>query len=538
MLPSNLLIARKYGDTIRPVYARIDERSLDVAERLIQTYKEHVGEKKAHLQRIVDRLENMGHDYRFIRGLSTLLERRCEFRCKTAVDPIQARRRVFQLVAERGVPTTDEDRQEILEEVARMLGVTAEQLEQSLYGDLEDEQILYGFNPPRAEKLVKQYNLSLTQTLLFRSTEMEFTASGNWQIIFRQIKWLSLIYTIQKDGEHYRVRVDGPVSLFKLNRRYGTSLAKLVPHIVVNPEWTIRAKILRRKGERRLLNLKLDSRKHGAYLESTHPPQEMQYDSLVEQDFARRFEALKTGWELTREPEPIPVGRHVMIPDFSFQKAGFRVYMEVAGFWTPGYLKHKLRQLSLVREVDMIVAADRQLACEKLDRMGRRLDVVYYKGQVPLKPILHHLREREKKLVEQQVERLQREELKVEEPVVTVQELAIRLGVLEEAAKRLLRERVIPGYKALGDMLIKPSRLERIEKEMEKRTVTEQLTLSEATKLVKELGGRGTTAILEALGYRIQWHGIDPDKAIIQKKTNTPASHVEQNGSEPSLEHT
>lgn len=522
MLPSSLLIARKYGDTIRPVYARINEQNLEVAEKLIQTYRNHVGEKKGDLQSVLDDLENIGYDYRYVRGLSTLLERRCEFRSKTAVDPIQARRTVFKLAADRGVPTTYERRQDILEEAAEQLRITAEQLEQSLYGDLDDELILHHFNPVKGERLMKWYNLSLTQTLLFRSTEMEFTASGNWQTIFRQIKWLGLIYTIQKRGEHYHVRVDGPISLFKLNRRYGTSLAKLVPHIVANTEWVIKAKILRKKGDRRLLNLKLDSRRHGAYLQSTKPLQDRLYDSLVEQNFAQRFEALDTGWELTREPEPLPVGRHVMIPDFSFKKGEIRVYMEVVGFWTPGYLRHKLGQLSVVREIDMIVAADRQLACRKLDKMGGRLDVIYYKGQVPLRPILRHLKEREKSLVEQQVGRLQLEKARLEQPVMTVQELAARFGVLEEAVKRLVRDRATPGYRVLGDILIKQSRLEKIGKELEKRTATAPLNLQEATKLIEKLGGKKATTILDALGYTVEWQSINIQSAKIRRKSEIP----------------
>ncbi len=518
LLPSSLLIARKYGNTIRPVYARFNRQNLDVAERLIQTYKDHIGEKKNHLQKVLDDLEDMGYDYRFVRGLSTLLERCCEFRCKTVVDPLQARRRVFQLASERGVPRNDEARQEILEEAAMSLEITTEQLEQSLYGDLDDEQTLQSFNPPKAKRLIKRYNLSLTQTLLFRSTEMEFTASGNWQTIFRQIRWLGLIYTIQKLDEDYWVSVDGPVSLFKLNRRYGTSLAKLLPQIIFNHEWRIQAKILRRKSDRTLLNLRLDSKRHGQYFEPLEPSENRTYDSIVEQNFAQSFIAMETGWNLTREPEPIPVGRHVMIPDFSFQKGDAKVYMEVAGFWTPSYLRHKLKQLSLVRNVDMIVAADERLACQKLDKIGAKLNVVYYKGEVPLKPVLRHLKEIEENLVEQQVERMQGEEFIMDEPVVTVQELAARLGVLEEAVKRVINEILIPGYKVLGDILIKQSRLAKIEKELERRTNSKQLTLQEATELIDELGGRRPTAILETLGYRIQWHGINPDKAVVHPK--------------------
>ena len=95
-----------------------------------------------------------------------------------------------------------------------------------------------------------------------------FTVTGNWQRIFRQIKWLGLIYSIRRSAEQYEVKVDGPISLFKLNRRYGTSLAKLFPFILQSQEWSVNAKILNRRGERRLLNLELASQKQGKYFQS------------------------------------------------------------------------------------------------------------------------------------------------------------------------------------------------------------------------------------------------------------------------------
>ncbi len=114
--------------------------------------------------------------------------------------------------------------------------------------------------------------------------------------------------------------------------------------------------------------------------------------------------------------------------------------------------------------------------------------------------------------------RMQGEEFIVDGPVVTVQELAARLGALEEAVKHVINDIVIPGYEVLGGILIKQSRLAKIEKELERRTNSKQLTLQEATELIDELGGRRPTAILETLGYRIQWHGINPDKAMVHPK--------------------
>ena len=517
-MPSGLLFTRRRRDRIRPVYALLSRENLGVARLLIQTYEDHVGRSKGELGEAVDGLEELGYDYRYVRGLSAILDRRCQLESKTAIDSVKARRQVFEIAHEKGLPTTPDARQAVLHQAALDLGVTAEELEESLYGDLEDELILKSFEPVDAEALVKQYNLSLTQTLLFYSTELTFDVTGNWQNIFRQIKWLGLIYTIWRNNGGYQVRVDGPTSLFKLNRRYGTRLAKLLPTVVQSQEWIVKGKILRHKGERRLLTLELDSKKHGGLMEALASPKEgTTYDSLVERDFADRFRALHTGWKLTREPEPIPVGRQVMIPDFGFRKAGLMVYMEVVGFWTPRYLKEKAKKLGMVGDVDMIVAADTKLACQKLDRIGERLNVIYYQRRVPLKPVLAHLKAREERLVEDQTRRLRDVDFSVEKPVVEVGELAEELGVLKDAVRQVLRERELPGYVRLGDMLIEESKLEEIQERLESRLEGGELGLAEASRIIEDMGGRKPTTILRALGYRIEWHGIEFRSAKIHK---------------------
>ena len=519
LLPSSLLITRRWRDKIRPVYAQLNRENLEVARLLIQTYGNHVGKKKGELDEVVGGLEDTGYDYRYVRGLTTLLDRRCELKPKATIHPIKARRQVFKTSHKKAFPTTPEARQAVLEQAAGELEVTVEDLEESLYADLEHELSLEGFEPLDPEALVKQYNLSLTQTLLFYSTELTFTTIGNWQRIFRQIKWLGLIYTIIRGDGGYEIRVDGPASLFKLNRRYGTSLAKLLPTIVQNREWHVRAKILRHKGDRRLLDLELNNEKHGAIMRTLGTPEKAEiYDSQVEKSFAEHFKAMDTGWTVIREPEPIPVGIRVMIPDFGFRKGGMTVYLEVAGFWTHQYIEEKIRKLRQLGDVDMIVAVNRDLACQKLDKIGERLNVIYYKRRVPLRPILVHLRAREERLVMEQTRRLRAEPLPIQKTIVDTSELAAKLGVLEEAVKAVLKEREFPGYARLGDMLVKKTKLKEIRGKLETRLNDGELDFVEASRIIEDAGGRGADNLLDALGYSIEWHGIDPHSTKIRRK--------------------
>jgi len=524
LLPSSLLITRRRREKISPVYAQLSRENLEIAKLLVQTYKEYTGRRKCELDEIVEGLEELSYDYRYVRGLATLLDRRCRLESKVTMNPAEVRRHVFKISHEKGVPTTLEERQIILLQTASRLESTVEELEEALYGDLEGELILKDFEHVNPKTLLRQYNLSLTQTLLFSATEIEFTVQGNWQNIFRQIKWLGLIYTISRSDREYQVKVDGPVSLFKLNRRYGTSLAKLLPAIIESPGWSIQAKILPRKGKRHLLNLALNNQDHGKYLEAVKAKEEV-YDSSVEQDFANRFKSLTTGWIITREPEPIPVGKQVMIPDFSFRKQGMNIFMEVVGFWTPEYLKEKVKKLELLDNVEMIVAADRNLACKELDRVGRKLNVIYYRRRIPLRPILVFLKAKEGRLVQEQVTRLSTVDLTPRKPVVELRDLAEELGVEEEAIKAVLSEREIPGYIRLGDILVRQSKLKVIHERLEKRLTQGELSFEEASKVIEDLDGKKPSIILQTLGYKIEWHGIDPQSAKILRK-NSPASGI------------
>lgn len=517
MLPSDLLVARKYRDTIRPVYAELNQENLDLAEKVINTHKLLLGKSRGELEEDVAGLESRSYDYRYVRGLATLLDRRAEYEVDAKITPSLARDRVFHSASERGIPTTVEEREALLKDEAEHLEVSVEELEGSLYADLDEEQILKELQPMEPLELVKLYNLSLTQTLLFKSSMMEFTASGNWQQVFRMIKWLGLIYTINKENGGYNVKVDGPVSLFKLSHRYGTSIAKLLPHIVSTQEWRIHALILRSRGDKNLLNLHLDSDSHGEYLKAPIP-RERTYDSLLEESFADRFKALDTGWEITREPSPLPVGRRVMIPDFLLEKANMEVYMEIAGFWTPDYLRHKIEQLRGVDGIDMIVAANMRHACKELDRIGKKMDVVYYKNEVPLQPIYQHLKDREAELRKEQLKNLKNRKIEPEEPVVQALDLAQRLGVLEETVQEVLENRKFSGYELLGDTLINHTKLERISSTLEERLKSGPLKLREAQELIQDSGIPRPIRVLEHLGYNISWRGISPETAEVKKE--------------------
>ena len=516
MLPSNLLSVWKRKGEILPRYAKSSSSNDEAVNFLIEAYKSHIGEKKKVLKTIVAELEDKGYEYRFIRALSLLLDRKSTFVCNSKVDPVDLRRKIFQATEKFGLPTTSENRRKILEIVASKMTLRVEDLEENFYSDLDEELVLENLVAPSASELLDEYNLGLTQTLLFDATELSFTASGNWQYLFRAIKKFGLIYEVHKDNG-LCVKIDGPGSLFKLTRRYGVGIAKLLPIIVANPEWTVKAKILWRFTNE-ICDFKLESRKHFSLLKKQCLPT-LTYDSSIEEDFATKFQALTTGWVLKREPEPITAGKQVIIPDFSLEKASNKIYLEIVGFWTEEYLLRKIEKLKQV-EVKMLLLVNENLACEKLSTLEERpqLDLIYYHDKISLAPILRYLETQFELVKSKEIKILEGLPIRFTEPVVGFAEFAARIGVSTEAARAFLVVHPPSGYVVLADTLVSNKKLQQINYRI-REAISEsgKLALKEAARIIEEEGVEDSANVLAMLGYRIRWRGIDSEQAEVTK---------------------
>ncbi len=549
MLPSNLLRVKISKGKIRPIYATLDSGTIQLAESITNLYKSGVGRKKGELAERLKEVENQGNDFKLTRGLSMLLERRCLFEAETALNPAEARKVVFG-EASRVRATSAEEKEGVLQRVSTELRVSRDALERSIFSDVDDELILRDFKPLQGgtDALLRYYNLAVTQTLLFKALRVEFTASDNWKNIFRDVKWLGLIYSVERPntagsggatragdipGQRFKVSLEGPLSLFKMTERYGTAIAKLLPQIAASKSWSIKAEILARSRGGKVYDFEIESEEAKGLIADVRTDGDaaassrrtgqsvaaLSYDSATEANFASAFLSFGTGWALRREPEPLIAGPHVLIPDFVFENNGMRVYLEVVGFWTPEYLKRKIAKLSSLSGVDMIVAADESLACSKLEALKGKAHVIYYKRNVPIKPIIDHLRRKEEAAVREQVERIKGEggaaEILLSGDVVSIDELARLRGVSVESMKVALQDFAPGGYARVGDRLfVSKTKLREIDGRLRGvQTLKEALAAIEASG-VKEEGSR----VLEAIGYTPVWDGLEMDKVRISKR--------------------
>lgn len=509
MLPTELLISKIWGKNITPVFSSINEEQIAIADEIIKTFKEYQGKKQGELSEVLDEFEE-GLNYRFIRGLRILLERRCKFESISPLNPIEVRRIVFEESNKLGVVTNEEKRVKVLNTASSILGVTVDQLEESLWADYESEQILVEFNEIEPIKLLKWYNLSLAQTLLFGATNLEITIKAGYQEIFRAIKYYKLMYTAESRDGSFIINIDGPVSLLKLTERYGTSMAKVLPTIISWKGWRIKANILRKGLQKnpRIYEFIMDEME-GDKLMTRNIVEKEQFDSRVEENFYHRFIALKTGWKITREPEPLISGLTVMVPDFGFEKEGIKIFMEIVGFWTEKYLERKIAKLEKINQ-ELILAVDENLACSSFENIPGK--VIYYKNKVPLKPIVEILKKLEQNRINQEMAKLKIATIKLDKEIVPLNELAKKHKVSEEAIRKSIK---VEGYILVGNTMVSNRILEKLAKELENLNIK---TRSEAAKIFQKNGISEVDPLLDVLGYKTIWSALDPENVPIVNK--------------------
>ncbi len=379
MLTSDLLVIKISKGKIDPVYARLDKDNLEIAGSVIGVFEGKVGRTYGELIQELEGIEEI--NFRLIRGLAQILERRCVIETESVTDPIAARRAVFE--ESGGFITSKDEREKVLNRAARRLSIGPKELESALWADQEDNLAVKEFRTLAPEDLLKQYNLSLAQTLLFRATAMEIRVKDNYQPVFRKIKQLGLIYSIH-DG---KISLEGPLSLFKMTEKYGLAFARLLPTLMQASRWSLKASISRKTfQEKRIYEFALDHTRRSFFGIESDP--EVVFDSAIEKEF---YQLGFKGWTVQREPAVLQAGEYAFIPDFSLERNGTRIYVEIIGFWTPEYLKHKIQKLNLLQEKEsLILLVNRNLACTGSEFLAENL--LFYDKKIPHLEIIKILR--------------------------------------------------------------------------------------------------------------------------------------------------
>ena len=85
MLPVELVRARRRKDSLTALFA--DKEKLGLSKTVIAVHRESVEKSRAELSDALSRCEELGYDYRLVRGLSAVLEPRCIFQSRSVAPP-------------------------------------------------------------------------------------------------------------------------------------------------------------------------------------------------------------------------------------------------------------------------------------------------------------------------------------------------------------------------------------------------------------------------------------------------------------------
>ncbi len=394
MLTGDLVrVQAKKGELVPSFVDPASERLIERADALLSLFREGVGRRRADLDDAIDTIVGDGVDHKLTKGLVKVLTDKCAFDVAAPLPPAEIRAAVFKAAArlgplssvemEGGRPTVAD----IYRVVGEALGLDPAALEGALYADHADQQVLTEVDIPSARWLLDRYNVALVQSVLLKCSELRVTLvkpePARARQLMRAAKFHQLIFDCAPTANGYELALDGPASLFSQTSRYGMSLAKFFPAVLLQPgEWTATA-VADWRGRKTMTlspasNLTSHYRDVGAY------------ETRESLWFEERFLALDSGWKLDRDVMPLQQGgQGVVVPDFRFTKGGKVAYLEILGFWRKGSIQRRLALLARHGPTNLVVAVSKKLAGEAAAELPDA--VVPFSEVIPAKEVLKRI---------------------------------------------------------------------------------------------------------------------------------------------------
>ena len=392
MLTGKMVRVRITRDRIVPRYLDTGSANwLEVAEQLLDLFRGQEGRSHGELDADVE--ETFGTDPSQLvhQGLVKLLEDRCEFEVVSGHPPEELRSAVFRTATlSRITPDSEDtvrkmfDRAAVLNSVAGPLGMTAEQVEQGLFADLQTEQRLLRFKDISPEHLLERYNVALAQAILLRSTRVHVAIRSEppqrYRAILRRVKFHRLICEIEKTGpDSYLLHLDGPLSLFTATQKYGLQLALFLPAILPCKDFELRAEL--RWGPQKKPKSFVLTRSDGL----TAPSDPGMYVPPELAMFAELFRKRQPDWEIAEESEVLPLGDSFWVPDFRLRHkpSAKMVRLELLGFWRRSSAEKHLQRLRRHVKEPFILAVSDSLQIGEEELEGLPAGIVRFR-QMPL----------------------------------------------------------------------------------------------------------------------------------------------------------
>ena len=371
MLTGKMVRVRYARERIIPYYIDpTDEQWRLVAEQLLELYRSLTGHTRGELEEEITSTFGDEPGTLVHQGLAKLLEDRCEFDVVSGHPPDQVRAAVFReaaLVRQSDSSVGQFDRDAVLLNAARQLGMAVEDVERGLFADLKSEQKLIRFQDVSVEHLLQRYNVALAQAVLLRAVRVHVTIHNEppqrYRQLLRRLKFHRLLCEFERAGaDSYVLHLDGPLSLFSATQKYGLQLALFLPGVLLCKNFELKAEL--RWGTQKKTKVFLLTHRDrlvwpGADTGMFVPPEL----SLFVESFRKRI----ADWELREETEVYPLGSGFWVPDFRLvhRASGKSVLLEVLGFWRKSSAEKHLNYLRRFAKEPFLLAVSDQLHIEE-----------------------------------------------------------------------------------------------------------------------------------------------------------------------------
>ncbi|HSC88516.1 MAG TPA: DUF790 family protein [Polyangiaceae bacterium] len=335
MLPPELVRARRKGETLElqkfPAAER--KRALELSTDILALLESAVGGTQDEVQELLAAVDHEAREAKLVAGLRKLALDEADFGAPLDWDPREFRRAVFtraSLVRSELEPSGRFPRAEVIEQAAAELGIARELAEDALFGDLKGAAKLVKAPVFGPEELVERFEWGQLQGVLARAVRLRVLLRASspdaLRVFFHKLKFRQLLHTITREGDAYRVDIDGPFSVLEATTRYGLALSLLVPALREVGECEISAEIRWGK-ERRPLTFQHVLRTTAAPREQQ--PARSELAPLLENGLGDPTITVRPAEQLLDVP-----GLGLIVPDLVFEAPGKpRVHLELLGYW-------------------------------------------------------------------------------------------------------------------------------------------------------------------------------------------------------------
>lgn len=239
---------------------------------------------------------------KILKGIAEVMFRSCKFTKPGTLEPESIRSKVF-LSAPNGVFDVSQ-KSEILSKIAKEEGCSEDDVIESLYSDLEDEEILSEIPEIGEEELCRRFNLEQVETLLMRAVSLSVSGMRSYGLIVSKVRSLDLMYRIDSSGNEIRnIWIEGPASVIEESKKYSTKFAGIIRYLISFDEWEVDSEVeLSREGKKERFRFHLDSSSRSYFPDITR-----ENDSVIQYPGIRRA-------------DPIFIGSEVFIPDYILER--------------------------------------------------------------------------------------------------------------------------------------------------------------------------------------------------------------------------